>query len=129
MIAKLEEPIRHISAGLVSLPVDLPGTNFNRAIRASKQIKKEIESMVVQRKIDLMNLNLIDPRAPQDLMSTLLMERYSDGEEMTEADIANKLCGLLLGAYDTIIVTLCSIIMFLSQIPQVYDAVLKGTNP
>jgi cytochrome P450 family 26 subfamily A len=127
VIAKLEELVRHVSAGVISLPVDLPGTNFNRAIRASKQIRKEIESMVVQRKIDLMNRNLIDPSTTQDLMSSLLMESYSDGQEMTEAGIANRLYGLLFGAYDTIITTLCSIVMFLSQLPQVYDAVLKGT--
>ncbi|KAM5551625.1 beta-amyrin 28-monooxygenase [Rosa sericea] len=129
VIAKLEKPIRHINAGLVSLPVDLPGTNFNRAIRASKKMKEEIESMVVQRKIDLMNLNLIDreqlANAPQDLMSSWLMETYSDGEEMTEADIAEKLWGMILAGYDSIINTLCSTVIFLSQLPPVYDAVLK----
>lgn len=114
MIAKLQEPIRHIASGFISMPIDLPGTNFSRAIRASKHIKKELESIVLQRKMDLMNLNLIDPcaTAPRDRISSLLMERYSDGEEMTEVDIANKMYALLLGAYDTIIVTLCSMSCF-----------------
>ncbi|XP_061998883.1 beta-amyrin 28-monooxygenase-like [Rosa rugosa] len=81
VIAKLEKPIRHINVGLVSLPLDLPGTNFNRAIRASKKMREEIESMVVKRKIDLMNLNLIDreqlANAPQDLMSSLIRKNES----------------------------------------------------
>ncbi|PRQ30451.1 putative cytochrome P450 [Rosa chinensis] len=127
LVAKLEESIRHISSGFISLPIDLPGTKFNRAIRASKQIKKEIEEMVKQRRTDL-HLHLLETSSNhhQDLLSRLLMETYSDGKElMKESDIANKLYGLIVGAYDNISTTLVSIIMFLSQLPHVYDAVLK----
>ncbi|KAL6206101.1 hypothetical protein ACLB2K_023350 [Fragaria x ananassa] len=103
------------------------------AIRASKQIKKEIEEMVKQRRIDLhphlsdtSNSNHHHHYHDQDLLSRLLVETYSDGKElMTESDIANKLYGLIVGAYDNISTTLVSIIMFLSKLPHVYDAVLK----
>ncbi|KAL6124341.1 hypothetical protein ACLB2K_076854 [Fragaria x ananassa] len=129
VLAKLEESIRHINKGLVSLPVDLPGTNFNRAIRVSNTMKKEIEGMVVRRKKVLMNLKSIDgeqlANAPQDLMSSLLLETHIDGEELTEEEIAKKLCGVILAGYDSIINTLCSTVIFLSQLPAVYDAVLK----
>ncbi|XP_061988020.1 beta-amyrin 28-monooxygenase-like [Rosa rugosa] len=134
LVAKLEEPIRHISSGFISLPLDFPGTKFNRAIRASKQIKKEIEKMIKQRRIDL-HLHLLETSSDhevaaaafdhQDLLSRLLMETYSDGEEMKESDIANKLYGLIVGAYDNISTTLVSIVMHLSQLPHVYDTVLK----
>lgn len=123
LVGKLEEPIGLISSGFISLPIDLPGTKFNRAIRASKQLKKEIETMVKQRRIDLgLRLHLHD----QDLLSRLVMETYSDGQEMKESDIANKLYGLIVGAYDNVSTTLVSIVMYLSQLPHVYDAVLKG---
>ncbi|XP_004308257.1 PREDICTED: beta-amyrin 28-oxidase-like [Fragaria vesca subsp. vesca] len=133
LVAKLEELIRHISSGFISLPINFPGTKFNRAIRASKQIKKEIEEMVKQRRIDLhphlsdtSNSNHHHHYHDQDLLSRLLVETYSDGKElMTESDIANKLYGLIVGAYDNISTTLVSIIMFLSKLPHVYDAVLK----
>ncbi|KAL6126036.1 hypothetical protein ACLB2K_074087 [Fragaria x ananassa] len=129
VIAKLEESIRHINEGLVSLPIDLPGTNFNRAIRASRKMKKEIDSMVAQRKNDLMNLNMIDreqlENAPQDLMSSFLLETRSDGEQLTEEEIAKYLCGIMLAGFDAIINTLCATVIVLSQIPEVYDAVLK----
>ncbi|XP_050371463.1 beta-amyrin 28-monooxygenase-like [Argentina anserina] len=128
LVAKLEGPIQHISSGFISLPVDLPGTKFNRAIRASKEIKKEFEEMVKQRRIDLHHFSETtnSNHHHQDLLSRLLMETYGDGKElMMESDIANKLYGLIVGAYDSTSTTLVSIIMFLSQLPHVYDAVLK----
>ena len=85
MIAKLEEPIGHISAGLIAMPIDLPGTKFNRAVGASKQIKKEIENIVLQKKIDLNNqLSSNLEHTARDLLSSLLMETYSNGEEMAD---------------------------------------------
>ncbi|KAL6129442.1 hypothetical protein ACLB2K_072792 [Fragaria x ananassa] len=63
---------------------------------------------------------------PQDAMSCWLMETYSDGEdELTEAYIAEKLCAVIHAAYDAITDTMCSTVIFLSQLPPVYDAVLK----
>ncbi|XP_004306780.1 PREDICTED: beta-amyrin 28-oxidase-like [Fragaria vesca subsp. vesca] len=129
VLAELEKTIGTIHAGMVSLPIDLPGTNFNIAIKASKKMMKEIESMVVQRKIDLMNLNLTDPEqtadVPQDLMSSLLLETFSDRAEVTAADMAKTLSGTIFPSYDTIINTLCATVIYLSELPLVYDAVLK----
>ncbi|XP_061988377.1 beta-amyrin 28-monooxygenase-like [Rosa rugosa] len=139
VIAKLDEPIQHIAAGFISaLPINLPGTAFNRAIRASKQVRKDLEEMVEQRRIDLdryrqtamaedldeSNNNNND----QDLMSKLLMDTYSNGRQMKEtdiSDIANKLKGLLIAASDNVVTTLCSIVMYLSELPTIYEAVLK----
>ncbi|PRQ15793.1 putative cytochrome P450 [Rosa chinensis] len=126
VIAKLEEPIQHIAAGFISLPINLPGTAFNRAIQASKQVRKDLENMVKQRRIDLdLSVAADEDNNNHDLMSKLLLERYSDGQQMKETDIANKLNGLLIAAYDNVFITLCSIIMYLSELPTVYDAVLK----
>ncbi|XP_062026124.1 beta-amyrin 28-monooxygenase-like [Rosa rugosa] len=136
VIAKLEEPIQHIAAGFISLPINLPGTAFNRAIRASKQVRKDLEEMVEQRRIDLDRYRQTATAADldesnninQDLMSKLLMDTYSDGRQMKEtdiADIANKLNGLLIAAYDNVFITLCSFVMYLSELPTIYDAVLE----
>ncbi|KAJ7956892.1 Cytochrome P450 [Quillaja saponaria] len=61
----------------------------------------------------------------QDIMSQLLQETCCDGQYLTESDIANKLFGLLIGAYDNISTTLVSIIKYLSELPEVYDNVLR----
>ncbi|XP_004299475.1 PREDICTED: beta-amyrin 28-oxidase-like [Fragaria vesca subsp. vesca] len=135
VIAKLEEPIQHIAAGFIALPINLPGTAFNRAIKASMQVRKDLEEMVQQRRIDLDRFRQTATASDvnensnyQDLMSKLLMDTYSDGRQMKEtdiADIANKLNGLLIAAYDNVFITLCSIVMYLSELSTVYDAVLK----
>ena len=113
VIAKLEEPIQHIAAGFIALPINLPGTAFNRAIKASMQVRKDLEEMVQQRRIDLdwfrqtataADLN-DENNNDQDLMSKLLMDTYSNGQQMKEtdiADIADKLNGLLIAAYDCV---------------------------
>ena len=93
--------------------------------------------MVQQRRIDLDRFRQTATASDvnensnyQDLMSKLLMDTYSNGQQMKEtdiADIADKLNGLLIAAYDNVFITLCSIVMYLSELPTVYDAVLKGT--
>ncbi|KAK9932940.1 hypothetical protein M0R45_020159 [Rubus argutus] len=129
VIAKLEEPMQHIAAGFISLPINLPGTTFNRAIRSAKQVKKEIEEIVRQRRIDLdQHASPGDENSRHhkaDLLSKLLMGTYSDGQPIKDTDISNELNGLFIAAYDNVFITLCSIIMYLSEYPQVYDAVLK----
>ncbi|KAL6181357.1 hypothetical protein ACLB2K_048012 [Fragaria x ananassa] len=92
--------------------------------------------MVQQRRIDLDRFRQTATAADlndennndQDLMSKLLMDTYSNSRQMKEtdiADIANKLNGLLIAAYDYVFITLCSIVMYLSELPTVYDAILK----
>ncbi|XP_004301516.1 PREDICTED: beta-amyrin 28-oxidase-like [Fragaria vesca subsp. vesca] len=135
VIAKLEEPIQHISAGFIStLPINLPGTPFNRAIRASKKVTKDLEEMVERRRIDLDRYRQSTATAAdldennQDMMSKLLMDTYSNGRQMKEtdiSDIADKLKGLLIAGSDNVVTTICSMVIFLFQLPTVYDAVLK----
>ncbi|KAL6126040.1 hypothetical protein ACLB2K_074091 [Fragaria x ananassa] len=73
-----------------------------------------------------MNLSLIDREelasSPQDLMSSLLVQTYCDGEELTEDQIAKRLCGVLLAGYDCVINTVfhCHL-----SIPVVYESVQK----
>ncbi|EXB54107.1 Cytochrome P450 [Morus notabilis] len=125
IIAKLEGPVGQISSGLASSPINIPGTKFNRAITSSKKIKKEIEKIVAQRRIDLLESN--GSRA-NDIVSDLLVETYDDGEPINDSGIAKVLVGLLVGAHDTVSTTLVCIMSFLAELPEVYDKVFKGVD-
>ncbi|KAJ0086846.1 hypothetical protein Patl1_07542 [Pistacia atlantica] len=51
--AKLGEPFALATAGLVSVPIDLPGTSFNRAVKAGNKIREELTSIILKRKFEI----------------------------------------------------------------------------
>ncbi|MCL7024859.1 hypothetical protein MKW94_022683 [Papaver nudicaule] len=120
-IEELSKPFRYLMKGIFSLPIDLPGTAFNRGIKASKFIRNELLIIIKQRKIDLEE-NKASPT--QDILSHMLLTDI-DGSFMDEFDIANKILGLLIGGYDATSITLTFVIKSLAEFPHVYNEVRK----
>ncbi|KAH6776681.1 hypothetical protein C2S52_014242 [Perilla frutescens var. hirtella] len=54
IMEKLLEPFRVLSNGMVSMPVNLPGTAFNRAAKAGKMLRQEMMRIVKERRKELM---------------------------------------------------------------------------
>ena len=52
-VAKFNDPFLLIAAGIISIPIDLPGTPSNKAIKASNFIRKELIKIIKQRRIGL----------------------------------------------------------------------------
>ncbi|CBI20810.3 unnamed protein product, partial [Vitis vinifera] len=101
-VEKLAEPFNELAAGIIALPIDLPGTSFNKGIKAS---------------------NLAS--TTQDILSHMLLTCDENGEYMNEEDIADKILGLLVGGHDTASATITFIVKFLAELPHVYDEVFK----
>ncbi|XP_058184867.1 beta-amyrin 28-monooxygenase-like [Rhododendron vialii] len=122
LVALLKNPFGLMLKGIVSVPIDLPGTPFNRAIKASTFIKKELLVIVKQRKIDL-----AEGRASpnQDILSRILSTRDNNGNFMPEADIANKIFGMLVGSHDNITFVCTSIVKYLAELPEIYQGVYQ----
>ncbi|XP_052197100.1 dammarenediol 12-hydroxylase-like [Diospyros lotus] len=121
-IEKLGKPFGDITAGTVSMAINLPGTAFNRAIKASKLMRKELEDMIKQRKMDLLEKTTL---ATQDLLSYMLLGNDENDQFLTEADIASNIVGLLHAGTHTLNVALTFIMMYLAELPDVYDQVLR----
>ncbi|KAL4035191.1 hypothetical protein IC575_003872 [Cucumis melo] len=119
-VERLSGPFEHIAAGIISMPIDLPGTPFNRAIKASKFIRKEVVAIVRQRKQDLAEGKAL---ATQDILSHMLLTCDENGVYMNESDITDKILGLLIGGHDTASVACTFIVKFLAELPHIYDAV------
>ncbi|KAF5943844.1 hypothetical protein HYC85_017921 [Camellia sinensis] len=119
-VAKFADPFGILAAGILSIPIDLPGTPFRRAIKASEFIRKELLAIIKQRKVDLG-----DGKASptQDILSHMLVTSDENGNFMKEADIADKILGLLVGGHDTASSVCASIVMFLAELPHVYQRV------
>ena len=122
-VAKFSEPFELLASGIFSIPIDLPGTPFNKAIKASNLIRKQLRAIIKQRKIDLAE-NRASPT--QDILSHMLLTPDEDGRFMEEMDIADKILGLLVGGHDTASATITFIVKYLAELPEVYNEVLKG---
>ncbi|KAL8139656.1 hypothetical protein V2J09_005677 [Rumex salicifolius] len=125
-IARFAEPFNHMASGIITLPINLPGTPFNRAIKASKFIRKELKELIRQRALDLAE-NKATPT--QDILSHMMTTPIDDeaGQErfMSEDVIANKILALLMGGHDTTSAAITFIVKYLAELPHVYDLVYK----
>lgn len=122
-VAKFSEPFNDIAAGIISMPIDLPGTPFNRGIKSSNVVRKELRAIIKQRKLDL-----ADGKASptQDILSHMLLTCTEDGKFMSEMDIADKILGLLIGGHDTASASCTFVVKFLAELPHIYEGVYKG---
>lgn len=121
-VAKFADPFDVLASGLISIPIDLPGTPFNRAIKASNFIRKELVGIIKQRKIDLGEGKA---SATQDILSHMLLTCDENGKFMGELDIADKILGLLIGGHDTASSACAFIVKYLAELPKIYDGVYK----
>lgn len=122
-VAKFEAPFQLLASGIISLPIDLPGTPFNRAIKASKFIRNELSKFIKERNVDLAE-GKASPT--QDILSHMLLTSDENGQFMNEMDIADKILGLLIGGHDTASAACTFIVKYLAELPHIYEQVYKG---
>ncbi|KAJ8770834.1 hypothetical protein K2173_021749 [Erythroxylum novogranatense] len=116
-VTRIADPFQVLTSGVFSVPVNLPGTAFNRAIKASNWIRNELLSIVKKRKVDLAENRAT---ATQDILSHMLVTSDEDGQFMTETDIADKILGLLIGGHDTSSAVISFIVKYLAHLPHIY---------
>ncbi|KAK7394427.1 hypothetical protein VNO78_14955 [Psophocarpus tetragonolobus] len=116
-VAKLSEPFNKIASGIMSMPINFPGTPFNRAIKASKFIHFKLLNIIKQRKLDLAN-GIATPT--QDILSHMLLTSHANGQYMTDQYIADKILGLLIGGHDTASSACTFIVKYLAELPHIY---------
>lgn len=122
-VAKFENPFHLLASGIISVPIDLPGTPFNKAIKAANAIRKELLKIIRQRKVDLAE-GKASPT--QDILSHMLLTCDEKGQFMNELDIADKILGLLIGGHDTASAACTFIVKYLAELPHIYDRVYQG---
>jgi cytochrome P450 family 26 subfamily A len=122
-VAKFSDPFNLLASGIISIPIDLPGTPFNRAIKASNFIRTELLAFIRQRKKDLAE-GKASPT--QDILSHMLLTCDENGKCMNELDIADKIIGLLIGGHDTASAACTFIVKYLAELPHIYEEVYKG---
>ncbi|XP_068489340.1 beta-amyrin 28-monooxygenase-like [Phaseolus vulgaris] len=122
-VANLAESFNKIAPGIMSVPIDLPGTPFNKAIKASVIIKEKLLKIIRQRKEDLANGTA---SVTQDILSHMLSSCDENGQYMADRYIADKILGLLIGGHDTASSACTFVVKYLAELPpNIYDNVYK----
>ncbi|CAI9110010.1 OLC1v1009964C1 [Oldenlandia corymbosa var. corymbosa] len=127
---ELEEGIKIIAIGLHSAPIDLPGTALNRGIKASKKIRKELEEVIRQKKIDLVHSandqeKKTSTTSEKDFILHMLLSTDDNGQPINEVDMASHLTGVLQAAYASVHSTITNLMKYLAEFPEVYNVVLE----
>ncbi|KAL3533629.1 hypothetical protein ACH5RR_007150 [Cinchona calisaya] len=120
-IETLGNRMRGVESGVHSMPINFPGTTLNRAIKASKLIHNDLNAIIRQRRIDLSGH---PSPSRKDLMSILLLAKDDNGKFFLDEDINSHLIGFLMASYTTTQSTILSTMMYLAELPEVYNSVL-----
>ncbi|KAL3510817.1 hypothetical protein ACH5RR_030218 [Cinchona calisaya] len=123
--AKIETLMKHlqdIEPGVISMPINFPGTALNRAIKAARLIIKDLVATIRQSRIDLSSHG---SSSRKDFMSILLSAKDDNDQLFCDDDISCNLAGLVVASYTTLRSTIFSIMKYLAELPEVYDSVLR----
>ncbi|KAJ4723259.1 Cytochrome P450 [Melia azedarach] len=122
-LEKLLPSMGSIVDALFAMPINLPGTKFNRAIKESRKAREIFLDIIKQRKIELFEKK--KKSESNDILSRMLLENYRDGEEVSDIVLAKNLVALLSSAYDNPSLVIVSIVKTLAELPEIYDKVRR----
>ncbi|KAL2487735.1 Cytochrome [Forsythia ovata] len=121
-IEKLADLFNIFVKGVISVPINFPGTKFYNAKRATSAIKKELKMFVRHRRLALEQKTSLPS---QDLLSHLLSYPDENGKFMSESVIINNIVLLLFSGYDTTSAASTILMKYLAEFPEIYENVLK----
>nr|AHK23636.1 cytochrome P450 [Panax notoginseng] len=116
-VQKLSHLFEKVKAGLLSLPLNFPGTAFNRGIKAANLIRKELSVVIKQRRSD-------KSETRKDLLSHVMISNGEGEKFFSEMDIADVVLNILIASHDTTSSAMGSVVYFLADHPHIYAKVL-----
>ncbi|KAF5469385.1 hypothetical protein F2P56_013465 [Juglans regia] len=111
-----------LNRGILSLHLNIPGTPFYHAIKAAEALRKEIYSIIKERR-EALAKNLASPT--QDVLTQMIAVPWGEDGFMTELEIADKILAFLIGGHDTTTATITFAMKYLAEMPHHYNEVLR----
>ncbi|PAN17657.1 hypothetical protein PAHAL_3G147100 [Panicum hallii] len=114
----LRQQFKEFIAGLISLPVKLPGTQLYRSLKAKKRMTKLIQK-IIQEKRKRRIAECEDPHGthqpPRDMIDVLL---GNGSDELTDELISDNMIDFMIPAEDSVPVLITLAVKYLSECPQ-----------
>ncbi|XP_058089505.1 abscisic acid 8'-hydroxylase 4-like [Magnolia sinica] len=104
-----------VDNGYNSFPTNIPGTAYNKAVKARKRLAKILSEIVYQRK----EKGLVE----KDLLGHLMNSKDMKGEFLTDDQIADNIIGVLFAAQDTTASVLTWILKYLHDNPKLLETI------
>ncbi|XP_021749321.1 protopanaxadiol 6-hydroxylase-like [Chenopodium quinoa] len=121
-VKELATPYYDLVKGLMSVPINLPGTTYNRAINASKFIREKLLELVSERKkVVLAKKDHVNV----DFLGGLLRASIEGSDIISEMELVGKIIALLFAAFHTTSNTITFLMAHLAEYPDVYEKVLQ----
>nr|GMD57705.1 beta-amyrin 28-oxidase-like [Ipomoea batatas] len=123
-VKRLSDPFILVTSGMFSLPLNLPGTAYNRAMKGGNMMRRQLLQVIKERKAEAMSSGKAADEG-RDLLARLLSATDEEGQHMNEEEICNNLVGLLIASYDTTSAAITFVLKYLAELPHIYDQVYK----
>lgn len=122
--AKLTRLTSVITSGLHTIPLNVPGTTFYRAMKAANAMRKEVMLLIKEKKAGMSSgANEIKIN---DIMSHLLFNPDPTGRFMPENEVADKVMGLMMGGFHSPSMATSFLVKYLGERPDICDKVRAG---
>ncbi|KAF5200407.1 Abscisic acid 8'-hydroxylase [Thalictrum thalictroides] len=102
-----------LEKGYNSMPINLPGTLFNKSMKARKELAQILARILNSR------------RQRKEQTTDLLGSFMGDGEGLTDEQIADNVIGVIFAARDTTASVLTWIVKYLGENPSILQAVTE----
>ncbi|CAK7335338.1 unnamed protein product [Dovyalis caffra] len=102
--------------GTLSLPIDLPGTNYRRGVRARKNIISMLRQLIEERRAS--------KPSHQDMLGRL-MRTEENKYKLTDEEIIDQIITILYSGYETVSTTSMMAVKYLHDHPKVLQELRK----
>ncbi|KAI9180168.1 hypothetical protein LWI28_001917 [Acer negundo] len=114
---KLGENYKTFKDGLVSLPLNIPGTTFHASMQAQKRAMKTIEEIYLERKASRIPAN--------DFLDHIVEETMKEDTFINDTNVVKLLFSLLFASYESISQAVTLVTKFISEHPNVLAELTK----
>ncbi|GJM94849.1 hypothetical protein PR202_ga11531 [Eleusine coracana subsp. coracana] len=113
----LKQQFQEFMAGLISLPIKLPGTQLYRSLQAKKRMSRLIQKIIQEKrtKMILEEEGKHERGTPSDLIDVLL---NNGSDELTDQLISDNMTDFMIPAEDSVPVLITLAVKYLSDCPQ-----------